>query len=55
MASVAKTISGGFRPTRSETAPEIGSQMKLDTAIAIVTTSDCDWVSPSTCRPKVGV
>ena len=45
----------GLRPTRSESAPEIGSQMKFETAIAIVTRRASDSVSLSTLLPKVGV
>ena len=40
---------------RSDTAPEIGSQMKFETAIAIVASRTWDSVRLSTRRPKVGV
>ena len=45
----------GLRPIRSDIAPEIGSQMKFEIAIAIVANRAWDSVRLSTRRPKVGV
>ena len=45
----------GFRPIRSDSAPDTGSQNRFESAIAKVTISESVIESFSTLLPKVGV
>ena len=49
------TNSTGLRPTRSETAPITGNQMKLDTPTAAVTANTGRAGRRSTWVPNAGV